>query len=260
MQLIRLTPALGQISLGGIRLVATDMDGTLTNHGELTPAVLQSFEQLKAHGIEVMVVTGRSAGWVSGLVNYLPVVGAIAENGGLYISKASLEPMILPDIPLMASHRDRLATVFERLKTRYPTLQPSVDNPYRITDWTFDITGLTATDLSWMQTACAELSMGFTYSTVQCHLKIERQSKAAGLLKVLQQQFPTLSVKEVVTVGDSPNDESLFNSEQFPHSVGVANVAHYLPQLAHTPTYLTSASEGAGFCELVALLAQLSGS
>ncbi len=259
MQPVTLTALLGQ-AMAGIRLVATDMDGTLTSHGELTPAVLQAFEQLNARNIEVMIVTGRSAGWVSGLVNYLPVVGAIAENGGLYISKASLEPVILPDIPRLTGHRDRLATVFEQLKTRYPNLQPSVDNSYRITDWTFDITGLTTTDLSWMQTTCAELSMGFTYSTVQCHLKIERQSKAAGLLKVLQQQFSTLSVKEVVTVGDSPNDESLFDSALFPHSVGVANVAHYLSQLAHTPTYLTSAAEGAGFCELVALLTQLSSS
>ncbi len=258
MQPVKLTPALSQTALGSIRLVATDMDGTLTSYGELTPAVLQAFAQLKASNIEVMIVTGRSAGWVSGLVNYLPVVGAIAENGGLYISKANLEPLILPDIPRLTSHRDRLATVFERLKTRYPTLQPSVDNPYRITDWTFDITGLTATDLSWMQTTCAELSMGFTYSTVQCHLKIEQQNKAAGLQKVLQQQFPMLSVQEVITVGDSPNDESLFDLEQFPHSVGVANVAHYLPQLAHTPTYLTSASEGAGFSELADFLTRFS--
>ena len=70
-------------------------------------------------------------------------------------------------------------------------------------------------------------SMSFTYSTVQCHIKIPRQNKAAGLVKVLQQRFPELSPADIVTVGDSPNDESLFEA-QFPQSVGVANVAHYL--------------------------------
>jgi hypothetical protein len=34
------------------------------------------------------------------------------------------------------------------------------------------------------------------------------------------------------------------------HSVGVANVARFLPQLRHAPTYLCQAERGAGFAEL----------
>jgi HAD superfamily hydrolase (TIGR01484 family) len=250
-----LTTALSRTALSQISLVATDMDGTLTTAGEFTPGLLQSFETLRRHDIEVMIVTGRSAGWVSALVNYLPVVGAIAENGGLYLAKNSLAPMILPDIPRMGSHRDRLAAMFNRLKERYPTLQPSVDNAYRITDWTFDITDLNAADLDWLQAACAAQSLGFTYSNVQCHLKIDRQNKADGLEKVLQQHFAGLiAAKSVVTVGDSPNDESLFDAERFPCSVGVANVAHYLPVLKHRPAYVTTAAGGEGFAELVEYL------
>ena len=237
-------------ALDQIQLVATDMDGTLTTKGGFTAELLESFDRLRSHKIDVLIVTGRSAGWVSGLVNYLPVVGAIAENGGLYIDKANLEPMILPDIPRITHHRDRLSSFFNRLKDRYPNLVPSVDNPYRITDWTFDITDLDASDLAWMQETCEAQSMGFTYSTVQCHLKILRQSKAAGLTKVLQQRFPHLTAEQIVTVGDSPNDESLFN-EQFPHSVGVANIARYLPTLVESPAYLTAAEEAEGFIELV---------
>lgn len=238
--------------LSEIRLVATDMDGTLTTAGQFTPALLTAFEQLRALGIEVMIVTGRSAGWVSGLVNYLPVVGAIAENGGLYLGKQTPEPVILPDIPRMSTHRDRLSHLFTKLQSRYPHLRPAADNLFRLTDWTFDIAGLTDEDVAWLQqTTCAEPTMGFTYSNVQCHLKIKRQNKAAGLRKVLQQHFPQLTAAQVLTVGDSPNDESLFDREQFPQSVGVANVAHYLPTLAHRPTYVTDAAEGAGFLEIV---------
>ena len=242
-----------------VRLVATDMDGTLTVNGQFKPTLLLAFEKLAELGIPVMIVTGRSAGWVSGLVHYLPVVGAIAENGGLYIPKPSVdtpnpEPMILPDIPRMTQHRDRLETLFNKLKTRYPTLRPSIDNTFRITDWTFDIEGLTSEDIALMQETCEHHAMGFTYSNVQCHLKIARQDKAQGLTRVLQRHFPQLSASEVLTVGDSPNDESLFDAEQFPCSVGVANVAHYLPDLAHHPRYVTQASEGAGFVELVKCL------
>ena len=238
-----------RLALSKVQLVATDMDGTLTTYGEFTAELLQAFDRLQACGIGVLIVTGRSAGWVSGLVNYLPVVGAIAENGGLYIDKANLKPIILPDIPRMTHHRDRLSSFFNRLKNRYPTLTPSVDNPYRITDWTFDIASLAPSDLSWMQETCEAQAMGFTYSNVQCHIKIPRQNKAMGLVKVLQQQFPEVSLDEIVTVGDSPNDESLFEA-QFPQSVGVANVAYYLPLLAHSPTYITTAAEGKGFIEL----------
>jgi hydroxymethylpyrimidine pyrophosphatase-like HAD family hydrolase len=53
----------------------------------------------------------------------------------------------------------------------------------------------------------------------------------------------------VVTVGDSPNDESLFDGDRFPLSVGVANIQHYLQQLQHQPRYITQASEVEGFSE-----------
>nr|MBA2749430.1 HAD family hydrolase [Tatlockia sp.] len=54
--------------------------------------------------------------------------------------------------------------------------------------------------------------------------------------------------------GDSPNDESLFNPSYFKHSVGVANVRDYANQMQHQPTYITTAAEGEGFCELAAHL------
>ena len=242
-------------ALSQIRLVATDMDGTLTTEGEFTPTLLQAFEQLSTCGIRVMIVTGRSAGWVSGLVNYLPVVGAIAENGGLYISKRNLEPWILPDIPQIGAHRDRLSKLFETLRAQYPQLRPSVDNPYRLTDWTFDIKGLSRADIAALQTVCAQQQMGFTYSNVQCHLKLAQQDKATGLAKVLAQEFPQMTTDQVITVGDSPNDESLFDPQRFPLSVGVANVAEYLPVLAYSPRYLTNAAAGQGFAELARHLA-----
>jgi hydroxymethylpyrimidine pyrophosphatase-like HAD family hydrolase len=50
-----------------VRLIATDIDGTLTTHGKFTPNVLQALTNLAQAGITVVLVTGRSAGWVSGL-------------------------------------------------------------------------------------------------------------------------------------------------------------------------------------------------
>jgi hydroxymethylpyrimidine pyrophosphatase-like HAD family hydrolase len=54
---------------------------------------------------------------------------------------------------------------------------------------------------------------------------------------------------EWIYVGDSPNDEPMF--EWFPHTVGVANVAAFADQMTHLPRYVTRAPGGAGFAELV---------
>ena len=237
-----------------IGLLATDMDGTLTRQGKFTAALLKGLEQLQAVGLPVVIVTGRSAGWVNGLAHYLPVVGAMAENGGLYFPQASSpEPLI--DIPDLAVHRQRLAALFSQLQQRWPHLRESDDNRFRLTDWTFDIHGLTQTDLAEMAQVCDALGWGFTYSTVQCHLFTPGQCKAAGLQRLLERHFTSLSTAQVVTLGDSPNDESLFNRALFPYSVGVANVKDYWSHLAHHPAYVTQSAEVEGFLDLVEILA-----
>jgi ribonuclease HI len=97
---------------------------------------------------------------------------------------------------------------------------------------------------------CGEQGWSFTYSTVQCHIKPLEQEKAAALQQVLRHHFPDLSPDQLVTVGDSPNDESLFDGDRFPLSVGVANVRHYLDRLTHHPHLITPSPEVEGFCEL----------
>jgi len=52
--------------------------------------------------------------------------------------------------------------------------------------------------------------------------------------------------------GDSPNDQAAFAF--FHASIGVANVARYLPQLAPPPRFVTTASHGHGFAEAIAVL------
>ena len=235
-------------TLHDIRLVATDMDGTLTIAEKFTPNLLKAFENLTAKGIQIIVTTGRSAGWVNGLAHYLPVVGAIAENGGLFYQGES--EILLTAIADLTQHRHQLADSFERLRTQFPQIRESSDNRFRLTDWTFDVEGLSLDDLRTIAQLCESWGWSFTYSTVQCHIKLSQQNKAAGLLKVLKDYFPGYSAKQILTVGDSPNDESLFDAILFPQSVGVANVLHYADQLTHQPTYITAAAEGEGFCEL----------
>jgi len=237
-----------------VRLVATDMDGTLTRKGKFTSELLQSLQDLATAGIEVVIITGRSAGWVSGLAYYLPIVGAVAENGGLFFFGGSEKPVALTPIPDLVAHRQQLASAFQQLQIQFPHIQESADNRFRVTDWTFDVKGLSTDEIKTLSHLCQQMGWGFTYSNVQCHIKPLGQDKAIGLLQVLREYFPQYTPEQVVTVGDSPNDESLFDERYFSLSVGVANVLEYAEQLQHQPAYVTSAAEGEGFCELARMI------
>jgi HAD superfamily hydrolase (TIGR01484 family) len=234
-----------------IQLIAADIDGTLTSGGKFTTELLQAIDRLNTNGIKLVLVTGRSAGWISAVNNYLPVAGAIAENGGVYFNRDSRDFDFLTRIDRIEAHRAELANRFWELQERYPHIEESSDNQFRITDWTFDVAGLTDLELGEINTQCQQWGYSFTFSTVQCHIKPQLQDKGTAILQVLKRYFPELKMTQIVTVGDSPNDDTMFNRELFPYSVGVANLQHYTTKLTHQPQYLTKHSEVAGFCELV---------
>jgi HAD superfamily hydrolase (TIGR01484 family) len=129
----RLLPHIAQL-----RPIASDVDGTLTQHERFTPKLFKAIAQLQQANLPLLLVTGRSAGWVDALRHYLPVAGAIAENGGVYFP-AEGPYQVLSDIPDLARHRQQLADRFSLLQHQYPQLKASTDNAFRITDWTFDV-------------------------------------------------------------------------------------------------------------------------
>ena len=246
---------LNQTDLSDIRLIASDVDGTLTLNGKFASDFISTLLDLQSAGIKVLLVTGRSAGWVSALVNYLPVAGAIAENGGLFLQPNGQQDL-LSSVPNLSKHRILLENTFHHIKQKFPNLQTSTDNQFRITDWTFDVNDLSTDDIQAISSQCQQMGWSFTYSNVQCHIKPIHQDKATGLSSVLSNRFPELNSQQVLTVGDSPNDETMFDAALFPISVGVVNVRHYQDKMLHLPKYVTQASEFAGFSELAKLLLQ----
>jgi HAD superfamily hydrolase (TIGR01484 family) len=245
--------SLNNINLSDIRLIASDVDGTLTHNGKFSSDFISTLLNLQSAGIKVLLVTGRSAGWVSALVNYLPIEGAIAENGGIFLKPNGTQDL-LSSVPNLSRHRILLENTFHHIKQKFPNLHPSTDNQFRITDWTFDVDDLSADDIQAISTQCDLMGWSFTYSNVQCHIKPLHQDKATGLDTVLKNHFPEINLQQVLTVGDSPNDEAMFDADLFPISVGVANIRHYQDKMMHLPKYVTQASEFAGFQELAQLL------
>jgi len=54
--------------------------------------------------------------------------------------------------------------------------------------------------------------------------------------------------REVVFIGDSPNDEPMF--ARFPLACGVANVNRYVVYMKNFPAYVASRECGDGFAEI----------
>jgi HAD superfamily hydrolase (TIGR01484 family) len=244
--------------LSSIRLIATDIDGTVTNDHRFSSQLLIALERLQAAKVPVIMVTGRSAGWVEAIANYLPVVGAIAENGGCYFQgAASCELLGGLKMTEIGKHREKLADHYWQLQGTHSQIKESLDNRCRLTDWTFDLAGLEASDLWEIKAQCDLWGMDFTYSTIQCHLKLPTQSKATGIQHVLKKHFPKIKPAQVLTIGDSPNDAPMLNPEIFPSSVGVANIQSYLDNMEHQPAYITEQREVGGFVEMVDRLLQV---
>ena len=250
----------GASQLKNINLIASDMDGTMTTLGRFSQKLFEGFSLLRSSGIRIVLITGRSAGWVNGLASLLPIDGAIAENGGIFFStgeeNAGEELISLGCSRLQ--HRAKLQAAFSVLQKEFPHIQEASDNAFRITDWTYSVHNLSEADLTRMGVICNELGWDFTFSNVQCHITPRGQQKSEGLLRVLRNN-PTLStpLDQSLTIGDSPNDESMFNSKLFPNSVGVANIRKYEHTLKYTPAFLTPSEESAGFLEMARFVASL---
>jgi HAD superfamily hydrolase (TIGR01484 family) len=252
---------LATAELGQIKAIAVDIDGTITLDGRFSSQLFTTLERLQTAEIPVLLVTGRSAGWVESLANYLPVTGAIGENGGCYMSR-DVRCQLLGNLKPkeISQHREKLADCFWQLQGSYAQIQESSDNRWRLTDWTFDLDKLSASDLWEINAQCDRWGWSFTYSTIQCHIRLATQNKGTGIRQVVKKHFSGffsgLKQSQILTIGDSPNDTEMFDPEEFSLSVGVANIREYADRLTHQPAYIAENPEVTGFIEIAeALLA-----
>ncbi|MEY4066179.1 MAG: hypothetical protein RIR26_2387 [Pseudomonadota bacterium] len=241
----------------GVRTVATDIDGTLTTSGVFTPDVLRALFDLNAAGFQIVLVTGRPSGWVQGLTSYLPVHAAIAENGGVvFLGKEAAPHIRVAEsgsyLPFAgADQRGPLEAAFSKLKQEHPHLRVTEDNTYRLSDYTFHVDGLSQEQLSALKIRVEQEGFSFTWSTIHAHIMPRGQDKSSALRWLLERGgLAHAPADTTLTIGDSPNDGSLFQERFFPLSAGVANILKYRSVMEYFPKKITSESEGRGFVEI----------
>ena len=85
-----------------VRAVFTDLDGTLTTGGRLAATTYETVAALDAAGVEVVVVTGRPAGWGHAMFRLWPVRAVVTENGGVTYLRAGGRERKKYGVPLPA--------------------------------------------------------------------------------------------------------------------------------------------------------------
>ena len=260
-------PAPGQL-LG----VLTDIDDTLSTEGEVPAQVVQALAALRAVGLHVIPVTGRPVGWSVPFAQAWPVDAIVAENGAVALLPAEENKGQIGSEPL-PSKRGQLSKIYQqgaavrsanfvrmqqvlaRIESVVPGARRATDSGGRETDIAIDHSEFTQLPQAQID-QCVQLmraaGMSATVSSIHINGWFGAHNKWEGARWIVRTLFGRVLEDETdrwVYVGDSTNDQVMF--EHFGHSVGVANIARFVPQLQHLPRYVTQGARGAGFAELV---------
>jgi HAD superfamily hydrolase (TIGR01484 family) len=246
-----------------IRGVLTDIDDTLTTHGQLTALAYSAMERIHRAGAMLIPITGRPAGWCDHIARMWPVDAVVGENGAFWFRydprSRQMERHFAVQGAARQAQRERLDAVAEHILRDVPNARIAADQRYRETDLAIDY----CEDVKRLSDAEVEaivsimLSHGLTAKVSSIHVNgwIGTYDKLTMTLSLLRECFgfsPVVARDSFAFIGDSPNDQSMF--EYFSCSVGVANVRDFESRITVLPAYVTMANSGAGFAEFSELL------
>ncbi|MGI4779209.1 MAG: HAD-IIB family hydrolase [Janthinobacterium lividum] len=263
MQPLRLWPAQARHALIG---VFTDIDDTLTTDGAITAEALAALAALKAAGLHVVAITGRPVGWSEPFAAAWPVDAIVAENGAVaLIPPAPWRPgdMQHPaagkryrqDASTRAAHHARMQKVLARIEREIPGARRATDSTGRETDIAIDhseFVRLTEAQIDAVVALMRDEGMTATVSSIHVNGWYGDNDKLSGARWIVDELWKRPLDAEMdrwAYVGDSTNDQVMFGA--FANGIGVANVARFVPKLAHLPRYVAQGERGAGFAEVV---------
>ena len=258
-----------------LRGVFTDIDDTLTTDGAITADALQALGALKAAGLHVIPITGRPVGWSEPFAQVWPVDAIVAENGAVALlpparntgqnalqplpeKREQLSKLYLQDAATRAANYARMQQMLAHIEATVPGAQRAADSAGRECDIAIDHSEFTQLPQERIDQCVALMraaGMNATVSSIHINGWYGTHNKLVGARWIVRELLGRTLDDELdrwVFVGDSLNDQVMF--QHFPHSVGVANIARFVPQLQHLPRYVTQRERGAGFAEMARLL------
>ena len=252
---------LAQLDARAIDALLFDIDETLTTEGKLTAQAYGALEKLHAAGKRVVAVTGRPAGWCDHIARMWPVDAVVGENGAFYfcLAEGKLHKRFADDEKTRATKRGRLDAIAKAILTQVPGCAIASDQPYRETDLAIDycedVPPLPLEAAERIATVMRGAGLTARVSSIHVNGWFGDYDKLAMTRVLFEERFSMdlgKANRALAYVGDSPNDAPMFAF--FANSVGVANVGHFAGRMSDAPKFVTQASSGAGFAELVAHL------
>lgn len=246
-----------------IRVVLTDIDGTLTEHGRLPPASYSSLCSLSSSDFKVIPVTGRPAGWCELIARLWPVHGVIGENGAFYFRfDGKMRRYFARSKQDRKQDRQKLRLIRQQVLREIPGTEVASDQFSRLFDLAIDfcedVPALPQKQVERIVEIFHEHGATAKVSNIHVNGWFGQHDKVTTCRTYLSREFgfdEDQMKKHCIFVGDSPNDEPMFGF--FPNSFAVANIKEFLPSLEHKPAFIASRNEGDGFCEVANQLLRL---
>jgi len=244
-----------------LRFALMDIDDTLTTEGKLPAESYAALWSLKEAGLIVVPITGRPAGWCDLIAREWPVDGVVGENGafvfweepkGRHMKTLTHPAALRNDAPALMKARDSaLAEVGGCRIAR--------DQFARLYDIAIDFAEeepvLPLSAAARIKEIFEEGGAKAKISSIHVNAWMGDYDKLGMARRYLEERFGYDDGRDrasVLFVGDSPNDEPMF--EHFPNACGVANVARYAHLMKNPPAFVASREGGAGFAEIARTL------
>lgn len=244
-----------------INFVLSDIDDTMTDEGRLGSEAYQAMWDLHEAGVHVIPVTGRPAGWCEMIARMWPVSGVVGENGGFYFRYhgQKMHRSFVFDAKTQSENRKKLDQLQDRILREVPGSALASDQFTRLMDLAIDfcedVPRLPKTDVQKIVRLFEEVGAHAKVSSIHVNGWFGDYNKLSQSLHLLKTEFglsPDEARKQAMFIGDSPNDEPMW--EYFPHSFSVANISEFLPDLKFKPNYIAPSRGGRGFAEVARLI------
>lgn len=252
---------LSQLETGNIKGVFFDIDDTFSSDGKITKEAYQSLWDLKNAGKIVVPITGRPAGWCDHIARMWPVDAVVGENGAFYFTMKSgkMVKEYTADSSQRIIYKDKLLKIREEVLRMVPGCSVASDQDYRefdlAIDFCEDVSPLSGDAVDQIVSVFEKYGANTKVSSIHVNGWFGGYDKLTTT-KIFVRKELGLDLDDVddqfIFVGDSPNDEPMF--DYFEKSVGVANVNDFKDRIESLPKYVTDGCSGEGFSELAVLL------
>jgi len=261
---MRVTRPIGELDralAAHIRFVLFDIDDTITEGGLLPEASYSALWALRRAGVAAVPVTGRPAGWCDLIARQWPVSGVVGENGAFafYMKDGRLSRLFHPAAPSPDSSRERLSRLGEEAIASVPGLRLAKDQPYRLFDIALDFAEeppvLPLEAAARVKDICEAAGARAKISSIHVNAwfgNYDKLSMSELFLSDVLGWEPEREPRAAIFIGDSPNDEPMF--ERFELSCAVANISRFEGLIRHSPAFVTERSYGEGFSEACSVL------